>query len=87
MFQFVAVASRPLRVKELVELFAFDFRVGPIPKYREDWRPEDPVNALLSTSTCPTLLAIVDSGYPYGNVMQCSHSSVEEFFLSARLSE
>jgi hypothetical protein len=72
MFQFVAVASRPRRVKELAEWFEFEFRAGPIPKFREDWRPEGPVNTLLSA--CLTLLAIIDSGYPYGNVMKSSHS-------------
>jgi hypothetical protein len=45
----VCVVSRPLRVEELAELLAFDFKVGQIPKYREDWRLEDPVEAVLST--------------------------------------
>lgn len=67
-------------------MLAFDFRAGPIvPKIREDWRPEDPVDALLST--CPTLLAIVDTGYPYRNVIQFSHSSIEEFLTSVHLYE
>jgi hypothetical protein len=48
LFQFVAVASRPLRVEELAELLAFDFKAGPIPKFLEDWRLEDPVDAVLS---------------------------------------
>ena len=60
MFQFIAVASRPLRVEELAELLAFDFKVGPIPKFRENWRVEDPVGAVLSI--CSSLLAIVDGG-------------------------
>jgi len=38
LFQFVAVACRPLRVKELADLLAFDFDAGPIPKFHEDWR-------------------------------------------------
>ena len=33
LFQFVAVASRPLRAEELAELLAFDFEAGPIPKF------------------------------------------------------
>ena len=61
-FQFVSVASRPLHVKELVDLLAFDFETGSIPKFHEDWRPEDPVDAVLSM--CSTLLAIVDD-YDY----------------------
>src|SRR5580698_11210228 len=58
MFQFVSVASRPLRVKELADLLAFDFEAGSIPKFHEDFRLEDPVDAVLST--CSTLLIIAD---------------------------
>src|SRR5580692_3516552 len=57
LLQFVAVASRPLRVEELAELLAFDFNPGTIPKFREGWRLENPVDAV---STCSNLLAIVD---------------------------
>ena len=85
LFQFVAVASRPLRVEELAELLAFNFNAGPIPKFHEDWRLEDPVHAVLST--CSSLLTIVDGGYPFGNVIQFSHFSVREFLTSARLAE
>jgi hypothetical protein len=77
----VAVVSRPLRVEELAELLAFDFNAGPIPTYREDWRLEDPVEAVLST--CSTLLVLVyveDSP-----VIQFSHFSVKEFLTSSRL--
>jgi hypothetical protein len=83
MFQFVSVASRPLHVKELADLLAFDFEAGSIPKFHEDWRLEDPVDAVLST--CSTLLAIVnDRGSP---VIQFSHFSVKEFLTSTRLAE
>jgi ankyrin repeat protein len=83
LFQFVAVASRPLRVGERSELLAFDFKVGPIPKFHEDWRMEDPVDAVLSACSC--LLAVVDvEGSP---VIQFSHFSVKEFLTSARLAE
>ncbi len=54
----VAAAFRPLRVEELAEFLAFDFKAGSIPKYREDWRVEDPLEAVLSS--CSTLLAVVD---------------------------
>jgi ankyrin repeat protein len=60
LFQFVAVASRPLRVEELAELLAVDFNAGPIPKFYEGWRLEDPVDAVLST--CSSFLTIVDGG-------------------------
>ena len=83
MFQFVSVASRPLRVEELAELVAFDFEAGSIPKFHEDCRLEDPVDAVLST--CSTLLAVVnDGGSP---IIQFSHSSVKEFLTSTRLAE
>ena len=60
MFQFVAVASRPLHPAELADLLTLDFQTGPIPKFHEGWRLEDPVNVVLST--CSSLLAIVDGG-------------------------
>ena len=85
LFQFVAVASRPLRAEELAELLAFDFKAGPIPKFYEGWRLEDPVDAVLST--CSSLLAIVDGGSPFGKVVQFSHFSVKEFLISSRLAE
>ncbi len=83
LFQCVAVASRPLRVDELAEFLAFDFKSGPIAKFHEGWRVEDPMNAVLST--CSTLLALVDvDGSP---VIQFSHFSVKEFLTSTRLAE
>ncbi len=83
LFQFVAVASRPLRVEELAELLAFDFNAGPIPKFYEDWRLEDPIDAVLST--CSSLLAVVYvNGTP---IIQFSHFSVREFLSSSRLAE
>ena len=83
LFQFVVVASRPLRVEELAELLAFDFTAGPIPKFHEDLRLEDPVDAVLSV--CSSLLAVVDvKGSP---VIQFSHFSVKEFLTSTRLAE
>jgi ankyrin repeat protein len=83
MFQFVAVASRPLYVKEVADLLAFDFKAGSIPKFHEDWRLEDPADVVLSR--CSTLLAIVnDQGSP---VIQFSHFSVKEFLTSTRLAE
>src|SRR5712691_1973777 len=85
LFLCVAVASRPLNVEELAEFLAFDFRAGPVPKYREDWRLEDPLEAVLST--CSTLLAVVivnDYEFHISNnhdnhpVVQFSHFSVKE---------
>jgi hypothetical protein len=79
-FRCVAVASRPLRVKELAEVFAFDFEAGSIPEPREDWREDDPVHAVLSA--CSSLLAVVN--VEDTQVIQFSHFSVKEFLISER---
>ena len=85
LFQFLTVASRSLHVDELAELLAFDFdfEEGPIPKFREDWRLEDPVDAVLST--CSSLLFVVEMDD--SKVIQFSHFSVKEFLTSARLAK
>ena len=83
LFQCIAVASRPLRVGELAEFLAFDFNAGPVPKFREDWCLEDPVEAVLST--CSTLISLVN--VETSQVIQFSHYSVKEFLMSVRLAE
>jgi len=81
LLQFITVASRPLRVKEVSELLSFDFEGGRIPEFLEDWRLEDPVDAVLST--CSSLLAVIDvEGSP---IVQFSHFSVKEYLTSERL--
>jgi ankyrin repeat protein len=78
LFQCVAAASRPLRVEELAEFLAFEFETGPIPKFHEDRRPEDPLETVLST--CSTLLCLINiDDFP---VIQFSHFSVKEFLTS-----
>ena len=81
LFQCVAVASRPLRVEELAEFLAFDFDTGPTPTFLEDWRPEDPIGAILST--CSSLLAVVKVNGRTS--IQFSHFSVREYLTSTRL--
>jgi len=83
LFQCVAAASRPLRVKELAEFLAFDFDTHSIPTLREDWREEDPAHAV--RSTCSSLLAIVD--VDGSSVIQFSHFSVKEYLTSERLAK
>jgi ankyrin repeat protein len=83
LFQCVIVASRPLRVEELAEFLAFDFEAGRIPKFREDWRLEDPVEAVLST--CSTLLSLINVND--SAVIQFSHFSVKEFLTSSRFAD
>jgi hypothetical protein len=81
LFQCVAAASRPLCVEELVGFLAFDFQAGPIPKFHENLRREHPVSAVLST--CSSLFALVDTGD--SQVIQFSHFTVKEYFMSPRL--
>ncbi len=85
LFQCVSVASRPFRVEELAEFLAFDFKAGPgpIPRFHENWRLEDPAYEVLST--CSSLLSIVN--VEGSSVIQFSHFSVKEFLTSTRLAE
>ena len=77
------MASPPLHVEELVELLRLDFTAGLIPQFQEGWLLEDPVDAVLSTTS--SLLAIVNSeGSP---VVQFSHFSVKEFLTLSQLAE
>src|SRR5260221_8027758 len=83
LFQCVAAASRPLRVKELAEFLAFDFDTGSTPTLQEDWREEDSAHAV--RSICSSLLAIVD--VDGSSVIQFAHFSVKEYLTSDRLAE
>jgi hypothetical protein len=77
------VVSRLLRVKKLAEILALDFNAGLIPKFHEDWRLDDPLEAVLST--CSTLLSLVN--VDDSPVIQLSHFSVKEFLMSNRFAE
>jgi len=83
----VSVASRPLRVEELADILAFDFKSGAIPKFHEDWRLKNPVEAVLSA--CSTLLSIVnvETSLETSRVVQFSHFTVKEFLMSSRFAE
>ncbi|KAI0296786.1 hypothetical protein B0F90DRAFT_1819812 [Multifurca ochricompacta] len=81
LFQCLAVASRPLRVSELGEFLAWDFRPD-LPVFVASWRPEDLEDALLST--CSSLIAIVNMDG--SSVVQFSHVSVRQFLSSSHLS-
>ncbi|KAF8264005.1 ankyrin repeat-containing domain protein [Lactarius quietus] len=86
LLQCLTVASRPLRVKELAELLAFEFEAsssGGIPQLREDWRWDDEEEAVLST--CSSLIAIVPGDD--SPVVQFSHFSVKEYLTSPRLAQ
>src|SRR5258707_7686356 len=83
LFQCVAAASRPLRVEELAEFLAFDFKTDSTPTLQEDWREEDPAHAV--RSICSSLLAIVD--VDGSSVIQFAPFSVKEYLTSDRLAE
>ena len=83
LLQCVAVAFRPLEVKELANILSIDSNAGTIPKFHEGWRLENPVHAVLSAMS--SLLAIAyerDS-----EVIQFSHFSVKEYLTSDRLAK
>ena len=88
LLQCLAVAVRPLRVKELAELLALDFQastVESIPTLKEDWRWDDEEEAVLST--CSSLVTIIPSPRGSSRVVQFSHFSVKEFLTSSRLAQ
>jgi len=74
------VASRPLRLEELVEILAFNLNAGPIPKSDVGCRLEGPVEAVLSI--CSTLLSLIS--VEHSRVVQIGHLLVKEFLTSPR---
>ena len=80
LLQCVALASRPLRVEQLVEILVFNFNVGLIPKFHVDCRLNDPVKAVLSI--CSSLRSLIN--VENSRVVQFGHFSVEEFLTSTR---
>jgi len=77
------VAVRPLEVKELAEVLAFDFNAGGMPKLNPGCRWEDQEEAVMSA--CSSLVAIVKDDDSL--VVQFSHFSVKEFLTADRLAE
>jgi len=83
LLQCLVVAIRPLEVKELAEVLAFDFNTGGMPKLNPGWRWEDQEEAVMSA--CSSLVTIVKDGD--SRVVQFSHFSVKEFLTADRLAE
>ncbi|KAI0258918.1 hypothetical protein BC834DRAFT_669764 [Gloeopeniophorella convolvens] len=80
-FQCVSFSQRPLRIKELAELLAFDFE-DDIPTYHLGWRPKDVKHVL---TFCPgSFLSVAKSGHG-GSDVRFAHSSVREFLTSTIL--
>ena len=83
LLQCLVVAIRPLRIKELAEVLAFNFDTGGMPKLCPGWRWEDQEEAVMSV--CSSFVTIVKDGD--SQVVQFSHFSVKEFLTSDRLAE
>ena len=84
LFQCMVAAIRPLRVEELAEIFAIGFGPDVTPNLVEDWRPENPEQAVFSA--CSTLITIIiDSDDEGSKIVQFSHFSVKEYLTSDRL--
>jgi len=83
LLQCLIAAVRPLEVKELAEVLAFDFNTEGIPKLNLGWRWEDQEEAVMSA--CSSLVMIVKDGA--SRVVQFSHFSVKEFLTADRLAE
>ena len=81
LFQCIVAAIRPLRVKELAEIFAIEFSPNEVTNLVEGWRPDNPEEAVLSA--CSSLIAIIDD--EGSKIVQFSHFSVKEYMTSDRL--
>ena len=90
LLQCLTVAMRPLDVKELAEVLAFELDTGggEPPRYHPDWRWEDQEYAVLSV--CSSLITVVYSYELFTDTVhrhiQFSHFSVKEYLTSKRLS-
>ena len=83
LLQCLVAAVRPLEVKELAEVLAFDFNTEGIPKLNLSWRWEDQEEAVMLA--CSSLVMVVQDGD--SRVVQFSHFSVKEFLTADRLAE
>ena len=83
LLQCLVAAVRPLQVKELAEVLAFDFNTEGIPNLNLGWRWEDEEEAVMLA--CSSLVMIVKNGD--SRVVQFSHFSVKEFLTANRLTE
>ena len=81
LFQCLVAAVRPLSAEELAEVFAIQFDSDAGPTLKEEWRPWNPEETLVST--CSTLITVVDNAGT--KVVQFSHFSVKEYLTSERL--
>ena len=80
LLQCLTVAVRPLRIEELAEVLALDFRTDGTPELNPEWRWEDQE---VITSACSSLVNIVKDEDSW--IVQLSHFSVREFLTSSRI--
>ena len=83
LMQCLVAASRPLQVKELAEVLAFDFNAEGIPRLNASWRCEDQEEAVMSA--CSSLVTIIQDGD--SRVVQFSHFTVKEYLTANRLAD
>ena len=83
LLQCLVVAVRPLRIEELAEVLAFNFKAEGIPTLNSSWLWEDQEEAVISA--CSSLVTVVKIGE--SRIVQFSHFSVKEFLMSSRLAE
>jgi hypothetical protein len=81
LMQCLVAAVRPLEVKELAEVLAFNFGAEGIPMLNSNWRWEDQEGAVMLA--CSSLVTIVKDGD--WRIVQFSHFSVKEFLTADRL--
>jgi len=81
--QCLVAAVRPLRVEELTEVLAFDFKAEGIPKLNLAWRWEDQEEAVMSA--CSSLVTIIKDRD--SQIVQFSHFSVKEYLTANRLAQ
>ena len=83
LLQCLVAAVRPLRVEELAEVLAFDFKAEGTPRLDPGWRWEDQEEAVMSA--CLSLVTIVKD--EDSRIVQFSHFSVKEYLTANRLAE
>ena len=83
LFKCLSVSIRPLRIEELAEIFAVRFDPTAAPSFKEDFRPPDAEEAVLSA--CSSLVTVVDQ--EDSRIVQFSHFSVKQYLTSERLAK
>ncbi|KLJ06283.1 hypothetical protein EMPG_09287 [Blastomyces silverae] len=81
--QFLAFSERPLRIDELVDAIAVDFKKDP--QFHRNYRMPKPLEV---SRYCSSLVAVVSRNFANGKeerVLQLAHFSVKEYLTSDRV--